>query len=96
MSKYRIIEDDKNKKTDSKSVKEQKKSTKTPKKAKEKVGFIRRMKETFAELKNVTWLNFKTILSRTGVVLAFCAISLVILLVIDLLLKGFVGLLGIS
>lgn len=71
--------------------KEKKKKVKDPNK-KGKLG--RKASETVAELKKVTWPSFKTILAKTGVVLAFCAGSLVLLLLIDLLLKFLLGLLG--
>ena len=71
--------------------KEKKKKVKDPSK-KGKLG--RKASETVAELKKVTWPSFKTILTKTGIVLAFCAGSLVLLLLVDLLLKFLLGLLG--
>ncbi|MBQ7307388.1 MAG: preprotein translocase subunit SecE [Clostridia bacterium] len=74
-----------------KKSKENKKKVKDPNK-KGKLG--RKASETIAEIKKVTWPSFGSILSKTGMVLAFCAGSLVLLLLIDLLLKFLLGLLG--
>ena len=45
-----------------------------------------RLKETFAELKKVTWPSFATVVKQTGIVLAVVAIFLVVLMGFDALL----------
>jgi len=81
-------------------VKEQAKpqDTKKDKAKKEKKkgpGLLRRkVSETGAELKRVAWPSFGSVVKKTGVVLAFCAFSLVVLLLVDVVLKFLVGLLG--
>lgn len=43
-----------------------------------------KIKEVFSELRKVTWPTFPTVLKQLGCVLAFVAIVLVLILVIDL------------
>lgn len=89
MSK-KVVEES-NKKTDSKKNVKQEKIKKDNK---NKGNFKRKANDTMGELKKVTWPDFGTIVKKTGTVLAFCAISLVFLLLIDLLLQYLVGLLS--
>jgi preprotein translocase SecE subunit len=89
MSKNNVVEVS-NTKTDSKKNVKQEKI----KKDKNKGNFKRKANDTVGELKKVTWPDFGTIMKKTGTVLAFCAISLVFLLLIDLLLQYLVGLLS--
>jgi len=66
-----------------------------PKKAKKTNGGLKKkLTDTTAELKRVTWPSFGSVVKKTGVVLAFCAFSLVVLLLVDILLKFLVGLIG--
>lgn len=67
---------------------------KKQKKPTEKGKLKRKASETVAELKKVNWPTFKSVLVKTGIVLAFCASSLVMLLLVDLLFKFLVGLIG--
>lgn len=86
MSKYKVIEESVD--NENNAVTEQKKPKEKKKKAvKEKKGGIaKKSKETFSELKKVSWPSFGTVAKKTGIVLAFVAISLVALTLIDLLL----------
>ena len=79
MSKYRVIEEENTKNTDTKVETKHDAKPKKPKKQKEKGKLKRKVTETFAELKNVTWPSFGSVLTKTGIVLAFCAGSLVLL-----------------
>ncbi len=45
-----------------------------------------RIKETFSELKKVTWPSFATVVKQTGVVLAIVLVFLVVLMGFDALL----------
>ena len=45
-----------------------------------------KIKETFSELKKVTWPSFATVVKQTGIVLAVVVIFLVVLTGFDLLL----------
>ncbi len=45
-----------------------------------------KIKETFSELKKVTWPSFSTVIKQTGIVLAVVVIFLVVLTGFDLLL----------
>lgn len=51
---------------------------------------FRRVRETWSELKKVTWPSFGTVVKSTGVVLLVVAIFLVVLLAFDLVLRMFV------
>ncbi len=53
-----------------------------------------KFKETFSELKRVTWPKFPTVLKTTGVVLVIVAAFLVATTGIDLLLKWLLGLIS--
>lgn len=55
-----------------------------PKKEKKKRGNV--FKETFSELKKVTWPSFSTVVKQTGIVLAVVLIFLVVLMCFDQLL----------
>lgn len=52
-----------------------------------------KIKETFSELKRVTWPKFTTVLKTTGVVLVIVAAFLVIVTGVDLGLMKLLGLL---
>ena len=73
-----------------------KNATKSKKKAKpnwfQSLG--RKIKETFSELKKVTWPTFLTVLKTTGVVLAIVAAFLVIVTGVDALLGWLLGLIS--
>ena len=62
----------------------------------EKPGFFKRtgrsIKETFGELKKVTWPTFPTVLKQLGCVLVTVLIMLVLILVIDLGLQQLLNL----
>ena len=92
MAEKKVVEVS-NKKTDSKKNEKQKKITKE-KKETNNIPMKRKVGDTISELKKVEWPNFETTFKKTCTVLAFCAISLVFLLLIDLLLKYFVRLLS--
>ena len=53
----------------------------------------KKIKETFSELKKVSWPSFLTVLKTTGVVLAIVAAFLLIVTGIDALLGWLLGLL---
>ncbi len=53
-----------------------------------------KFKETFSELKRVTWPKFPTVIKTTGVVLVIVAAFLVATTGIDLLLKWLLGLIS--
>ncbi len=53
-----------------------------------------KFKETFSELKRVTWPKFPTVLKTTGVVLVIVAAFLVATTGVDLLLKWLLGLIS--
>ncbi len=53
-----------------------------------------KFKETFSELKRVTWPKFPTVLKTTGVVLVIVATFLVAVTGVDLLLKWLLGLIS--
>ena len=55
-----------------------------PKKEKKRRGNV--FKETFSELKKVTWPSFSTVVKQTGIVLAVVLIFLVVLMCFDQLL----------
>ena len=55
-----------------------------PKKEKKRRGNV--FKETFSELKKVTWPSFSTVVKQTGIVLAVVLIFLVLLMCFDQLL----------
>ena len=70
---------------------EEKKENKKPAKSKKekkprehKLG--RKVKETTSELKKVSWISFKEICKRTGIVIGFVLVSALILFGIDRLL----------
>ncbi len=52
-----------------------------------------KIKETFSELKRVTWPKFTTVLKTTGVVLVIVAAFLVVVTGVDLLLNWLLKLL---
>ncbi len=54
----------------------------------------RKIKETFMELKKVSWPTFLTVLKTTGVVLAVVAAFLVIVTGVDALLGWLLGLIS--
>ena len=60
-----------------------------PNKEKKKRGNV--FKETFSELKKVTWPSFSTVVKQTGIVLAVVLIFLVVLLCFDQLLGWLSG-----
>ena len=53
-----------------------------------------KIKETFSELKRVTWPNLPTVFKTTGVVLAVVAAFLVAITAIDSLLSFLLGLIS--
>ncbi len=53
-----------------------------------------KFKETFSELKRVTWPKFSTVVKTTGVVLVIVAAFLVATTGVDLLLKWLLGLIS--
>ncbi len=53
-----------------------------------------KFKETFSELKRVTWPKFPTVLKTTGVVLVIVAAFLVATTGVDLLLNWLLGLIS--
>ncbi len=53
-----------------------------------------KFKETFSELKRVTWPKFPTVLKTTGVVLVIVAVFLVAVTGVDLLLNTLLGLIS--
>ena len=63
-----------------------------------KPGFFRRagakIKETFSELKRVTWPKLPTVFKTTGVVLAVVAAFLVAITAVDSLLSFLLGLIS--
>ena len=63
------------------------KGTKAKEKAPKKKGkFTGKIKETFGELKKVTWPSFAQVLKQTGIVLAVTVIFLGVLMGFDALL----------
>lgn len=66
-----------------------KKNTKKAKNSKPKRNFF---KETFSELKKVSWPTFKQACARTGIVLVVVAVFMFVVLGIDLLLTWLVSL----
>lgn len=70
-------------------AKEAKKDKAKNKKKKEKKpnAIAKKVRETSSELKKVTWPSFKTVLKKTGVVLAVVVIFTVVLFAIDRLLS---------
>ena len=77
-----------NKKNDKKNVKNTKK-----KDVKEKGKFKRKAKETFSELKKVTWPTFGEVCKKTGVVLVVVLIFAVVIFGMDAGLGALVSLL---
>ncbi len=53
-----------------------------------------KIKETFSELKRVTWPKFPTVLKTTGVVLVIVAVFLAAVTGVDLLLNWLLGLIS--
>ena len=53
-----------------------------------------KIKETFSELKRVTWPKFSTVVKTTGVVLVIVAAFLVVVTGCELLLKWLLGLIS--
>lgn len=66
--------------------------TKNKKPVKEKKKFGRRTKETFSELKKVSWPSFKEVVKKTGVVIAVVLFFTVVLFGVDRLLSWLYGL----
>lgn len=79
------------KRAEEKSSKENIKQ-KGKKPAKEKKKFGRRTKETFSELKKVSWPTFKEVVKKTGVVLAVVIFFALVLFGVDRLLSLLYGL----
>lgn len=68
-----------------KKDKEQAKAKKAKQKKEKKTNrLVKRVKETGSELKKVTWPSFSTVVKNTGIVLAFVAISTVVLFAMEL------------
>ena len=65
---------------------------KSKKPAKEKKKFGRRTKETFSELKKVSWPTFKEVVKKTGVVIAVVLFFALILFGVDRLFSWLYGL----
>ena len=63
------------------------KETTTAKPKKEKKSRGRFFKETFSELKKVTWPSFSTVLKQTGIVLGVVLVFLLVLMGFDALLQ---------
>ena len=82
------VEKKDNKKNDKKNVKNTKK-----KDVKEKGKFKRKAKETFSELKKVTWPTFGEVCKKTGVVLVVVLIFAVVIFGMDAGLGALVSLL---
>ena len=98
MSKYKVLEETTietaEEKADKKELVEVQKTKKDKKEKKEKKGGLKaKTNETISELKKVTWPTFGEAIKKTGIVLIFVAISLVLLLLIDLLLGNLINLL---
>lgn len=53
----------------------------------------KKLRETFSELKKVTWPTFPTVLKQTGVVIAVVSFFLIIIFAFDFLLSLLYGLL---
>lgn len=53
-----------------------------------------KIKETFSELKRVTWPKFTTVLKTTGVVLVIVAVFLAVVTGVDYLLSWLLGLIA--
>ncbi len=53
-----------------------------------------KFKETFSELKRVTWPKFSTVIKTTGVVLVIVTVFLVATTGVDLLLRWLLGLIS--
>ncbi len=78
-----------NKKVDEKKSEDKKNNVKDKKKAKKEKGqnkIAKKTKETFSELKKVSWPTFGQVVKKTGVVLAVVIIFTVVLFGIDYLL----------
>ena len=78
-----------NKKVDEKKSADKKNNVKDKKKAKKEKGqnkIAKKTKETFSELKKVSWPTFGQVVKKTGVVLAVVIIFTVVLFGIDYLL----------
>ena len=75
--------EDKKQDKDNKNNKKNVKNAKNGKKLKEKGSLKRKTKETFAELKKVTWPSFADVCKKTGVVLVVVLIFAVIIFGID-------------
>ena len=50
-------------------------------------------RDTKSETKKITWPNFPSVIRNTGVVLAMCAVTAVIIVAVDLALGGLIDLL---
>ena len=50
-------------------------------------------RDTKSEMKKITWPNFPSVIRNTGVVLAMCAVTAVIIVAVDLALGGLIDLL---
>jgi preprotein translocase SecE subunit len=87
MSENNVVKETKNTETNNKVTKKVKKQPKND-------GLKKKTGETISELRKVTWPDVPTVIKKTGIVLAFCTLSLIFLLLIDLLFKYLVGLLA--
>lgn len=58
-----------------------------PKEKKKRGGIGRAFKETFSELKKVTWPSFGTVVKQTGIVLAVVLIFLLVLMGFDAIFR---------
>ncbi|MCL2675022.1 MAG: preprotein translocase subunit SecE [Firmicutes bacterium] len=65
------------------------KNEKKHKKEKPEKRRFRRVRETWSELKKVTWPSFSTVVKSLGVVLLIMAIFIAVLLVFDIILRVF-------
>lgn len=91
MAKKAVVETESQEKVEVKATKQQKKQNKakasaTPKKS--------RIRETFGELKKVTWPSFGKTMKQTGMVLSVVLIFGVLILGIDLLVGEIIKLLS--
>ena len=51
------------------------------------------LRDTKGEFKKIVWPSFSTVVRNTGVVLAMCAVTALVIIVVDLLCSWLVGLL---
>lgn len=74
-------------------VEENNEKSDNSKKAKKENKIVKSIKGAFSELKKVTWLNFRSVVKQTIVVLSVTAVFLVLIFGIDQLLSLLRGLL---